>query len=151
MCKRTTCSLDNHAPQLHDGGSPPLSMCMHNELPNEAAKIWAAHLPMLCTGNAPPWRPSCLRVLPGGWVSSCGCWGAPVCRLLSAGASNRPQHRQPLIRTPYKRHTSQRVGQQGPNMSYGMYHGTCRRWGAANVGKRCSALEHIAEFLSNVL
>ena len=90
-------------------------------------------------------------MLPGGWVRGCACGGAPAWRLLGTGTSNRPQHRWPLIRTTCKQQTGQRVAGPGANMSYRMCHGTCRSTGATGGSKKCSALEHIADFLSNVL
>ena len=90
-------------------------------------------------------------MLPGGWVRGCACGGAPAWRLLGTGTSNRPQHRRPLIRTTCKQQTGQRVTVKGANVRHHMRHGTCRSMGAISDSKKCSALEHIADFLSNVL
>ena len=138
--------------QEHGHGSGTLhSMGSHDWLLNMATKRWHQYLRVVQPRNAAPANYQVAPALPGGWVRGCSCGSAPVPSVLGVGGSNPPQVCDPSMSVACRHTTGERVQQWHANETLCMGHGTCRRLVAAGVTKRCSALEHIADFLSNVL
>ena len=140
-----------HVQELGHGSNTLHSMGSHDWLLNMATKRWHQYLRVVQPRNAAPANYQVAPALPGVCVSGCSCWRAPVPVSLGASGSNPLQvcDRQ---RSDACTHTSsERVQQWHANESFCMCHGTCKSPGAAGLGKRCPALECIADFLSNAL
>ena len=138
--------------QEHGHGSGTLhGMGSHDWLLNMATKRWHQYLRVVQPRNAASANYQVAPAQPGGWVRGCSCGSAPVPSVLGVGGSNPPQVCDPSMSVACRHTTGERVQQWHANETFCMCHGTCRRLVAAGVTKRCSALEHIADFLSNVL
>ena len=134
----------------HDSGTLH-GMGSHDWLLNMATKRWHQCLRVVQPRNAAPANYQVAPALPGGWVRGCSCGSAPVPSVLGVGGSNPPQVCDPSMSVACRHTTGERVQKWHANETFCMCHGTCRRLVAAGVTKRCSALEHIADFLSNAL
>ena len=144
-----------HVQELSHGSGTLHSMGSHDWLlrewlPNMASKRWHQYLRVSQPRNAAPINYQVAPALSGGCVSGCSCWRAPVPVSLGASGSNPLQvcDRQ---RSDACTHTSsERVQQWHANESFCMVmcHGSP---GEAGSRKRCSALECIAEKISNAL
>ena len=145
--------MGTHLHKLEHGSGTLHGMGIHEWLLNMATKIWHQYLRVLHTQNAAPVNYQVAPALPGGGVSGCSCWRAPVPVSFRLGASgSNPLQVCDRQRPDACTHTSsERVQQWHANESFCMCHGTCKSPGEAGLRKRCSALECIADFLSNAL
>ena len=140
--------MGTHLHKLEHGSGTLHGMGIHEWLLNMATKIWHQYLRVLHPQNVAPANYQVAPALPGGWVRGCSCGSAPVPSVLGVGGSNPPQVCDPSMSVACRHTTGERVQQWHANETFCMCHGTCRRLVAAGVTKRCSALEHIAEFFS---